>query len=30
MDEIQIKGPDIFKTFIENKFQHQGLLRPNE
>jgi predicted DNA-binding transcriptional regulator YafY len=27
MDEIQIKGPDLFKTFIENKFQHQGLLR---
>jgi len=25
MDEIQIKGPDLFKTFIENKFQHQGL-----
>jgi len=27
MDEIQIKGPDLFKTFIENKFQRQGLLR---
>jgi len=26
MDEIQIKGPDLFKAFIENKFQHQGLL----
>jgi len=26
MDEIQIKGPGLFKTFIENKFQHQGLL----
>jgi len=27
MDEIQIKGPDLFKTFIENKFQHQRLVR---
>ena len=26
MDEIQIKGPDIFKAFIETKFQHQGLI----
>ena len=26
MDEIQIKAPDLFKTFIENKFHHQGLL----
>jgi proteasome accessory factor C len=26
MDEIQIKGPDTFKTFIKNKFQHQGLV----
>ncbi len=25
MDEIQIKGPDLFKTFIENKFQRQSL-----
>jgi proteasome accessory factor C len=25
MDEIQIKGPDLFKSFIEDKFQHQGL-----
>lgn len=27
MDEIQIKGPELFRTFIENKFQHQGLLQ---
>jgi proteasome accessory factor C len=26
MDEIQIKGPGLFKTFIETKFQQQGLL----
>jgi proteasome accessory factor C len=27
MDEIQIKGPALFKTFIENKFQQKRLLR---
>ena len=27
MDEIKIKGPEIFKTFIEEKIQHQSLLR---
>ncbi|WP_276369324.1 WYL domain-containing protein [Chryseolinea sp. H1M3-3] len=29
MDEIQIKGPDLFKTFIENKFQRQSLNQKN-
>ena len=27
MDEIRIKGPDLFKIFIENKFQQKRLLR---
>jgi predicted DNA-binding transcriptional regulator YafY len=27
MDEIKIKGPEGFKTFIEKKIQHQQLLR---
>ena len=26
MDEVQIKGPELFKTFIKNKFQQQRLL----
>lgn len=25
MDEIQIKGPELFKKFVEDKFQHQIL-----
>jgi predicted DNA-binding transcriptional regulator YafY len=27
MDEVQIEGPDVFKSFIENKFQKQVLVR---
>ena len=26
MDEIQIKGPEVFKNFISNKLQQQNLL----
>jgi predicted DNA-binding transcriptional regulator YafY len=29
MDEIEIKGPETFKTFIENKFQRQQLVAKN-
>ncbi len=30
MDEIQIKGPEPFKTFIEGKLQHQVLTQKKE
>jgi hypothetical protein len=27
MDEVRIKGPEVFKTFIENKLQQQVLFQ---
>jgi proteasome accessory factor C len=30
MDEIEIKGPDTFKDFIENKIRHRKLIAPKQ